>query len=553
MIKKTEKEPTPTRRSGREERGWSGSLRPSVKNVLLPGELAKTAGSPGCQAACLLGQCGWRVGVFEKQPAPYPLPRAVHLDHEVARILQGAGLGEELPRLTEPADTYEWRNAAGETLLVIESRGTSLSGWPEANMFAQPELERTLDVRARALPSVGVHRGAEVVDLRADAAEVALVVAGGDGKRREVGARWVVGCDGANSFVRLHVGASVTDLGFFFDWLIVDLIPNERRVWNPINWQLCDPARPTTLVSGGPGRRRWEFMRLPGESIEDLNSESVAWRLLEPWGMTPATASLERHAVYTFQARWVDQWRKGRLLLAGDAAHQMPPFAGQGMCSGVRDAANLAWKLDLVLHDQAPETLLDTYASERVPQVRQVIGFSIELGKVICVPDPGAAAARDAAMIAAVKHQGPTPPLPTPALGPGLFADGDPLAGHLFLQGEVRRGERSGRFDDVVGRGFTLLSPVGDPGSRLPPELAAYFALLGGVSAHVALGAPVHDLHGSYAQWFAEHDVGVVLQRPDFHIFGAVPTLDGAAALVDQLRSALGTMSRQAGPDDPCR
>jgi hypothetical protein len=117
----------------------------------------------------------------------------------------------------------------------------------------------------------------------------------------------------------------------------------------------------------------------------------------------------------------------------------------------------------------------------------------------------------------------------------------------------VRRGERSGRFDDVVGRGFTLLSPVGDPGSRLPPELAAYFASLGGVSAHVAPGAPVNDLHGRYAQWFAEHDVGVVLQRPDFHIFGAAPTFDGAAALVDQLRSALGTMIRQEMPNDPCR
>src|SRR5262249_43881972 len=163
-------------------------------------------------------------------------------------------------------------------------------------------------------------------------------------------------------------------------------------------------------------RRRWEFMRLPGESIEDLNSESVAWRLLEPWGMTPATATLERHAVYTFQARWVDQWRKGRPRRPGGAAHPVPPLAVQGSCSGLRAAGDLAWKLDLALHDKAPETLLGPYASERVPQVRQVIGFSIELGKVICVPDPGAAAARDAAMIAAVKDRGPTPPLPTPAL-----------------------------------------------------------------------------------------------------------------------------------------
>src|SRR5947199_7725330 len=400
-------------------------------------------GPVGQTLAILLGQRGWRVGVFEKQPAAYPLPRAVHFDHEVARILQAAGLGEELPRLTEPADTYEWRNAAGETLLVMRARDTSLSGWPEANMFSQPELERALDARVRALPSVEVHRAAEVVDLGP-----ALVVASPAGDRHEVAARWIVGCDGANSFVRRHLGSAVTDLGFFFDWLIVDVVPRERRVWTPINWQLCDPRRPTTVVSGGPGRRRWEFMRLPGESVADLDSEATAWRLLAPWGMTPDTASLERHALYTFQARWVDRWRKGRCLLAGDAAHQTPPFAGQGMWAAVRAAANLAWKLDLVLAERAPVALLDTYARERISHVHAIIDFSMELGRVICVSDPAEAAARDAAIIAAVQDRGPTPPLPTPAIGPGLLVDGDPLAGHLFPQGEVRRGAAPGRFDD---------------------------------------------------------------------------------------------------------
>jgi 2-polyprenyl-6-methoxyphenol hydroxylase-like FAD-dependent oxidoreductase len=199
-------------------------------------------------------------------------------------------------------------------------------------------------------------------------------------------ARFVVGCDGANSFVRPHLGASVTDLGFFFDWLIVDVIPHRPAVWTPLNVQICDPARPTTLVSGGPGRRRWEFMRLPGEPIEELNSEDTAWRLLAPWGVTPDNAALERHAVYRFQARWVDTWRHGRLLLAGDAAHQMPPFAGQGMCSGLRDATNLAWKLDLVLAGRAPAGVLDTYPSERIPQVQAMIDFSMELGRVIIPP-----------------------------------------------------------------------------------------------------------------------------------------------------------------------
>jgi flavoprotein hydroxylase len=496
-------------------------------------------GPVGQTLAILLGEPGWRVVVLEKQPSAYPLPRAVHFDHEVARILQAVGLGRELPRLSEPADVYEWRNAAGETLLRIGSKQAGLSGWPEANMFSQPDLERALDARARMLPSVDVRRAREVVDLRPSDDHVALIVAGPDGHRSEVRARWVIGCDGANSFVRRRLGASVTDLGFFFDWLIVDVIPHAPRVWDPINGQLCDPARPTTVVSGGPGRRRWEFMRLSGESIADLNTEATAWRLLEPWALNPGNAILERHAVYTFQARWVDGWRKGRIILAGDAAHQMPPFAGQGMCSGIRDVANLAWKLDLVLAGKAGESLLCTYTSERVPQVRQVIEFSIELGKVICVCDSEAAARRDAAMIPAAREDGLTPPLPTPAIGPGVLLEGDPVAGHLFPQGEVRSLGATGRFDDVVGRGFTLLSAEADPASRLPPDLAAFFASLGGVTAHVAPGGPVHDVSGRYATWFAAEGVGVVLQRPDFHVFGTAPTVDGTAALVARLRAVL--------------
>jgi hypothetical protein len=281
-------------------------------------------------------------------------------------------------------------------------------------------------------------------------------------------------------------------------------------------------------------------MRLPGESIADLNTEATAWRLLQPWALHPGNATLERHAVYTFQARWVDGWWKGRIVLAGDAAHQMPPFAGQGMCAGIRDAANLAWKLDLVLAGTTADTVLGTYVSERIPQVRQVIEFSIALGKVICVSDAKAAAGRDAAMIAAARATGLTPPLPTPAIGPGVLLDGDPLAGHLFLQAQVRRGDAIGRFDDLVGRGFTLLSPVADPTHLLDPDLAAFFASLGGTSAQVAPEAPVHDLTGSYARWFTKHGVGVVLQRPDFHIFGTAPSVDGTSALVRQLRSVLG-------------
>jgi flavoprotein hydroxylase len=495
-------------------------------------------GPVGQALAILLGQCGRSVGVFEKQPTAYPLPRAVHFDHEIGRILQAAGVAGALGGLTEPADVYEWRNASGDTLLRFGSKRAGLSGWPEANMFAQPELERLLDARARSLPTVDVRRGCEVVGVHPGADAVELEVCDADGARVRVRASYLVGCDGANSFVRPHLGATVTDLGFFFDWLIVDILPHQPRVWEPLNVQVCDPARPTTLVSGGPGRRRWEFMRLPGESIEELNSEATAWRLLAPWGFSAGNAVLERHAVYRFQARWVDTWRRGRMLLAGDAAHQMPPFAGQGMCSGLRDAANLAWKLDLVLAGTASDALLDTYASERVPHVQTAIQFSMELGKVICIADAEEAAQRDRAMIAAAASGQRIAAPPLPPLGPGLRVEGDPHAGQLFLQGRVSRAGATGLFDDLVGRGWTLLSPAGDPTAHLDPDAAAFFHSFNGISAHVGPDGPVRDLDGAYTEWFAAAGVDVVLQRPDFYLFGG-STVEGAGALLRRLHGAL--------------
>ncbi|GAA3310886.1 hypothetical protein GCM10020295_79160 [Streptomyces cinereospinus] len=346
-------------------------------------------GPVGQTLALLLGRAGHDVIVLERWPSPYDLPRAAHFDHEIGRIFQAAGVGEEVRALTDPVrDDYEWRNAAGETLVRIDWSRNGLSGWPTANFFSQPQLEAVLANAVEGLATVTLRRGCEVVDLEAGDTSVRLTANGAG----DVRARYVIGADGANSFVRSTMATSVTDLGFFYDWLVVDVLPHDQAEWSPKNWQLCDPERPTTLVSGGPGRRRWEFVRLPHENAEELNTPEAAWRLLEPWGRTPDNTTIERHTVYTFQARWVDRWREGRLFLAGDAAHQMPPFAGQGMCSGLRDAMNLAWKLGLVLDGRADPALLDTYTSERSEHVQHAIGMSMALGQVICVLDPDAAA-----------------------------------------------------------------------------------------------------------------------------------------------------------------
>jgi len=277
-------------------------------------------GPVGQTCALLLGRLGYDVVVLERWPEPYRLPRAVHFDHEIGRIFAAAGVGPEVEKVSAAVpDSYEWRAADGRTLLKIDWSGLGPSGWPVASFFSQPELEAVLADGVGALPSVEVRRGVEITDLTEHDDHVELAGADQAGTRRSARASYVVGADGANSRVRAHMDTGVTDTGFSFDWLIVDLVPHEEEDWSPMNWQLCDPVRPTTLVSGGPGRRRWEFLRLADETIEELNTTETAWRLLEPWGRTPENSTLERHAVYTFQARWADRWHQGRMLLAGDA------------------------------------------------------------------------------------------------------------------------------------------------------------------------------------------------------------------------------------------
>jgi len=496
-------------------------------------------GPVGSTLAILLGQLGHRVIVLERWPAPYPLPSAVHFDHEVGRIFQACGVGQELRAISEPADVYEWRNGSGTTLLRFGTTGPAASGWPLSSMFNQPSLEALLDRRVQQLPSIQVRRGVEVTNVDQDGEHVSvqgvwradITAPASTGDAISVQSKYVVGCDGANSTVRSAIGAVTQDLGFFYDWLIVDVLLADQRVFNPVNLQVCDPARPTTLVSGGPGRRRWEFMRLPHERLEELNDENAAWQLLAPWDVTPANATLERHAVYTFNARYAQQWRVGRALLAGDAAHLMPPFAGQGMCAGVRDAANLAWKLDFVLRGLASETLLDTYTDERMPSARGAIEFSMELGKVICVPDPVEAAKRDAAMSAAVTPE-PAPIPPLPGMQDGLISRDAPFAGHLFVQGDVEGDGRRAPFDEVYGVGWRLVTVDNDI-DALDPASASWFESIGGRIVSVAAAS------GIYATWFGAHNVKWALQRPDFHLYGTAADQASAVELLHDLRTHL--------------
>lgn len=510
-------------------------------------------GPVGALLAILLGRSKNRVVVVERHTAPYRLPRAVHFDDEIARIFAMA----DVPAVgcSEQASCYEWRNAAGRTLLRFDYDDDGVSGWPPANMFAQPELEELLCAKLATLPTVCMRRGHDVIDITQDDDAVQLFTTDGSGQTHGYRARYAVGCDGANSFVRERMHTRMHDLGFFYDWLIVDVILNEPRVFTPDNLQICDPRRPTTVVSGGPGRRRWEFMRLPDENVVALNSEESAWRLLQPWDVTPDNAHLERHAVYRFQACWAETWRDDRLFVAGDAAHQMPPFAGQGMCSGLRDAANLAWKLDAVLSRGAGDDVLNSYTSERRTHVQNAIGMSRALGEVICVTDPVAVAARDEFMLAG----GGDPAKLLPAVAPPRLSDGllqgartgsaSAPAGTLCFQSTVASGNRIGRFDDIVGTGMVLAATHDVRAVLGRARVAALETLDARLVQIVDADSPddetspgiivVKDINDRYLPYLAQHGLIAILVRPDFYLFGGAPSLSAVPALVDDLFAQL--------------
>ncbi|CAI7974061.1 flavoprotein hydroxylase [Frankia sp. Hr75.2] len=520
-------------------------------------------GPVGQVLAILLAQRGWRVTVVERWAEPYPMPRAVSFDGESARIV-AACVGPLGSDVGEPSRDYTWKNQHGEVLFHVDVAEVGYCGWPDSTSMYQPGLESALASRGAVLPSLRILRGYNAVKLIDVGDGVELTAVSTDGELRSISASWAVGCDGANSFVRGSMGATVTDLRFSSDWLTCDVVLRQPREFMPNNLQICDPSRPSTAVSAGPGHRRWEFMRLPGESIEELNDIETPWRLLAAHGISPDNSVLVRHAVYTFQALYVNEWRLGNILLAGDAAHLMPPFAGQGMCSGFRDVANLSWKLDLVLRNQADNSLLDTYTTERLTHVQHAIRMSVNLGRVICESNQKAAADRDVVMMATRKRDEGRPRAESAVyqrLSNGVLRSdgrgpGSP-AGGLMPQGRVSRRGEVGLFDEIVGRGF-VLTATESIRELLDEASLTYLQSLG---AHLAwVVAPqtpyssgpdddvLVDIDNVYIPYFAEIGSVAVLVRPDFYVFGGARDSSDLISLVGDLRSRLGAPERGAGP-----
>lgn len=409
-------------------------------------------GPTGATLANLLATFGLSVTVLEAAQETFPLPRATHFDGEVMRVLQTIGLAEQTLPFTHVNPGMTFVNLNRELILSWPRPDTvGPHNWHPSYRFHQPALERVLRKGLERFPQVTIRTGCELVSLvQSQEGVQAQFVARGQTTPQAINGQYLIGCDGGRSAVRGMLDAPLTDLGSHERWLVVDLImTREVEGLTDGTVQVCDPQRPTTYMRCVGQRRRWEFMVMPGDDVEALSRHESVWELLSPW-LGPDDAQIERAVTYVFHGVIAKPWRRSRVLLAGDAAHQMPPFLGQGLCAGVRDASNLAWKLDWVIKGRASADLLDTYEQERCAHVRATIEHAIEVGEIIQTIDPEQARERDLKL-----GQGPRKMSSlTPRLGAGLQRTADLPAGLIFAQPILESGEL---FDAFVGANFAVI------------------------------------------------------------------------------------------------
>jgi 3-(3-hydroxy-phenyl)propionate hydroxylase len=486
-------------------------------------------GPAGALLAALLGQAGHRVFVGERLREVYQIPRAIALDHEIMRLFQQIGIADAVAPFTEPFTPSEFFGVDGRLIrrmTMVEPPYPQ--GYTPSLVFTQPEVERVLRERVAQLPNVTVALGADVQSLTQDTEGVTLALRHDDGSEDTVRARWAVGCDGGSSTVRAAIGIELDDLDFDEPWLVVDVLVNPRGLAKlpKTSVQYCEPERPCTLVIGPKNHRRWEISLKAGEDARQAATPEGTWTLLSRW-LTPDDGALWRQASYRFHALVAKTWRAGRVFIAGDAAHMQPPFLGQGMCQGMRDASNLAWKLGAVLQGEvrgtAAEALLDSYGAERQHHVRELTTRLKAIGAVICERDITRARARDAKMLAdcgGVVKDTPRQDV-LPALTTGLLFP-SPGAGTLFPQPRLSDGML---MDARFGHGWRLVSDGSLPVNH--------------VSAATLIDlARMPEADGVVAAWMGRHGCRAALVRPDQYTFGTAASAGELERLLADWRAA---------------
>ena len=494
-------------------------------------------GPTGAVAAALLGGMGLRVFACDRSHEIYDKPRAFALDHEIMRVFQQLGVAEQVLEYAEPFTPSEFYGVDGQ---LIKRFTTVDPPYPLAFapslVFSQPDLERILRAHVATLDTVDVQLGLTASSVSQDAEAATLSLQDGNGALREVRARYVIGCDGASSTVRALSGIELDDLGFDQPWLVVDVMANDAGVHKlpTVSMQVCEPQRPTTYLVGVKNHRRWEIALNEDDPPETYETPDGVWKLLSRW-LTPQDGALWRFARYRFHALVAARWREGRVFIAGDAAHQQPPFLGQGMCQGVRDVANLSWKLEAVLAGQAPDALLDTYGAERGGHVRELTTRIKQIGQLVGERDVAKARARDAQLLAACDGVVKSQPRQSvqPALAQGLLSPpGHAAVGTIFPQPWLRKGGERVRLDEVTGRGWRLV--LAQDAQALPDENGTRNLTL------VHLGTqPYEEAEGVAARWFEQQACSAAIVRPDHYVWGVARTAQDLHAQLAVLNGQL--------------
>jgi 2-polyprenyl-6-methoxyphenol hydroxylase-like FAD-dependent oxidoreductase len=501
-------------------------------------------GPTGMLAAILLGRAGHKVAVLERYKTLYNLPRVGIVHDDVLRMFQEIRVIDRILPATYLLPTYEL-GFHGEVLLSNDVAEMETHGWPEMTSIYQPAFEAELDITAKSLTSVDVFQGWTVSGLNQDGDGVDVSIESEDGEIRELRGRYLIGADGGNSFVRDALGIGYEDLGFDQAWLVVDGKQKRGRGDRPELRQFCEPEQPGMTMQMGPDHRRWSFMIFDDESPDEAVKPENVWKRLDrPEGGTPDDFEIIRAVNYQFRSLIAERWQDRRVFLAGDSAHQMPPFLAQGMCSGFRDAHNISWKLDLVLLGLATPALLETYEVERGPSARATIVESMKVGQNVNERDPDKVQARNdqlRAMQAEMQHGSGDKKLigfRVPGFGAGLVLGthgGSPIG-----QGKITIRTREGRFDDLVGHGFVIIARNGDARSVLSEEDLAFWAELGGKIVHIgAANSPLKDTDGYFTRLMDGIGCDVIVKRPDYYMFAAGNDVKDLPTLIAELRRRL--------------
>ncbi|SEB08737.1 bifunctional 3-(3-hydroxy-phenyl)propionate/3-hydroxycinnamic acid hydroxylase [Variovorax sp. YR216] len=497
-------------------------------------------GPAGQVAAGLLGQRGLRVYVCERLTDVYQIPRAIALDHEIMRVFQQLGVAEAVQPFCEPFTNSEYFGVDGQLIRRMTMIDPPYpQGYTPSMVFTQPAVERTLRARVARMPNVEVDLGVEMLRIDPDANGVSLSIDSPGKGTKTVRARYAIACDGGSSTVRTQLDMPLEDLDFDEPWLVVDVLVNERGLAKlpPVSVQYCEPERPCTIVIGPKNHRRWEISLKPGEDPREVEKAEETWKLLARW-LTPEDGQLWRQASYRFHALVAAEWRRGRVFLAGDAAHMQPPFLGQGMCQGVRDVANLTWKLGAVLagevHGAAADALLDSYGTERKAHVRELTSRIKGIGAVICERDAGKARERDARMLAECGGQVRDTPRQDvlPRLEDGLLSKQAHAArGTLFPQPWLHTRTGKQRMDSAFGHGWRLV--LADAATYRGPTNAP-------PGLEIVDLASTPEVEGVTANWFKRNECGAALVRPDNYVFGVAADARAAADLIEEAAATLG-------------